>query len=97
MPSSLVSVKSDEAQAAGRVLLPEHHVLLRAGERPPRPDAPLQRAPDAGTDLGMAPPDLGQDGDGAQTRRRLQDRHDLGVPDVGQRIGPAPAARRLLL
>ena len=34
---------------------------------------------------------------GADAGRRLQDRHDLGVPNVGQRIGPPPAARRLLL
>jgi hypothetical protein len=45
----------------------------------------------------MATPDLRKDGNGAQAWGRLQDRQDLGVPYVGQRIGPAPAARGLLL
>ena len=38
-------------------------------ERPPAPDAPLQRAPDAGADLGMAPADLLENGDWPQTRQ----------------------------
>ena len=86
-----------QAETAGLVLLAEDDVLLRAGQRPPGPHAPLQRAPDAGADLGMAPPDLFEHGNGADAGRRLQDRHDLGVPNVGQRIGPPPATRRLLL
>ena len=86
-----------QPHAAGRVLLPEHHVLLGAFERPPRANAPLQRAPNTGADLGMAPPDLGQDGNRAQTRCRFQDRHDLGVPDLVERIGSSPAALLLLL
>jgi hypothetical protein len=45
----------------------------------------------------MATPDLRKDSDGTQAWRRLQDRHDLGVPYVGQRIGPPSPARGLLL
>ena len=84
-------------QSAGRMLLPEHHVLLGAGQRPPRADTPFERAPNAGTDLGMAPPDLSQDGNRAQSRRRFEDRHDLAVPHLGERIGSPPATRSLLL
>jgi hypothetical protein len=57
----------------------------------------LTRLPTARADLGMATPDLRKDGNGAQAWGRLQDRHDLGVPYVGERIRPAPAARGLLL
>ena len=45
----------------------------------------------------MATPDLCKDGNGAQAWGRLQDRHDLGVPYVGKRIGPPSSARGLLL
>ena len=89
--------KVGQAETAGWVLLPEHDILLRSSERPPRPHATLQRAPDARANLGMAPPDLHKDGNGAQAWGRLQDRHDLGVPYVGERIGPPSSARGLLL
>jgi hypothetical protein len=52
-----------QAQPARRVLLPEDDVLFGAVERPPGADAPLQGAPDAGSDLGMAPSDLVENGD----------------------------------
>ncbi len=86
-----------QAETAGWVLLPEHDILLRSDQGPPRPHATLQRAPDARANLRMATPDLRKDSDGAQAWRRLQDRHDLGVPYVGQRIGPPSSARGLLL
>ena len=89
--------KVGQAETARWVLLPEHDILLRSGERPPRPHATLQRAPDARADLGMATPDLRKDGNGAQAWGRLQDRHDLRVPYVGQRIGPPSSPRGLLL
>ena len=42
--------------------------------------------------------DLLEDGDRPQARARLfKHRHDLAVPDGGQRIGSAPLARRFLL
>jgi hypothetical protein len=64
-----------QAKPAGLVLLPEDNVLFWAGQRPPTPDAPFQRAPDAGADLGMAPPYLFQKRNG-------------GMPGAAFRIGP---------
>ena len=63
-----------QAETAGRVLLPEHDVLVRSSQSPPCSHAPLQRAPDARTDLGMAAPDLLDDGNGPDAGCRLQDR-----------------------
>ena len=86
-----------EPHQPGRMLLPEDHVMLGAFECPPRPDAPLQRAPDARADLGPPSPDLAHHGDRPDTGAGLEDRHHLAVPDINERIGPPPAARRLLL
>jgi hypothetical protein len=77
-------------------LLPEDNVLFWAGQRPPTPHAPFQRAPDAGADLGVAAPYLFEDRNGADAGGRLQDGDDLAIPNTGKRVGPAPAARRLL-
>ena len=45
----------------------------------------------------MTPLHLLEDRDRAQTRRRLQHRHDLGIKNLDQRIGSAPAAGQRLL
>ena len=82
-----------QAEAAGLVALPEDHLLLLAMDRPPCPDAPLQRAPDAAAERGMAPQHLLEDGDGTNAGRRLQERHDLAIENVGERIGTAAPAR----
>jgi hypothetical protein len=84
-------------QPARRVLLAKDDVAVGAVQRPPGADAPLQSAADAGSDLGMAAPDLVEDGDRPQTGGILQHRHHLAVADLGQRIRPPVAARRLLL
>jgi hypothetical protein len=42
-----------QAKPSGRMLLPEDHILLGTMERSPGSDAPLQRASDAGADLGV--------------------------------------------
>jgi hypothetical protein len=34
---------------------------------------------------------------GADAGSRLQDRHDLAIPNMGKRVGPAPATRRFHL
>src|SRR4029079_13383509 len=86
-----------QPEPARRMLLPEDNVPLGAVERPPGTDAPLQSAPYAGADLGMAPPNLIENRDRPQVRGALQQRHYLAVPDHGQRISPATDARRLLL
>jgi hypothetical protein len=72
-------------------------VLFWAGQRPPTPHAPLQRAPDAGADLGVASPELFEDRNGADAGGHLQDRDDLAIPNIGKWVGSAPATRRLLL
>jgi len=79
------------------MLLPEDDVLLGAVERPPSADAPLQRTPNAGADLGMAPPDLVENGDRPQARGALEQRHHLAVPNIGKRIAPPTFARCFLL
>ena len=85
-----------QAKTAGFMLLPEDDVLFRAGQRPPSPHAPFQRAPDAGADLRMAPPYLFENRNGADARGRLQDRDDLAIPNIGKRVGPSPATRHFL-
>jgi hypothetical protein len=79
------------------MLLSEDDVLLGAVQRPPGTDAPLQRAADTGADLGMAAPDLVENGHRSQARGALQHRHHLAVPDRSQRIVPSTATRRFLL
>ena len=82
-----------QAEAAGLVALPEDDLLLLAMDRPPCPDAPLQRAPDAAAEGGMTPQHLLEDGDGPNAGRRLEERHHFTVEDISQGIGPATAAR----
>ncbi len=86
-----------QPQPARRMLLPEDDVLLGAVQRPPGADAPLQRAANTGADLGMAAPDLVENGDRPQARGALEQRHHLAVPNRSQRIAPSAAARRFLL
>jgi hypothetical protein len=86
-----------QSEPAWLVLLPEDHVALRAIHRPPGADAALQSSTDARKKARMAAPHLLEDRDGAQGRSGGKHRHDLGIPDVGQWIGAAALARRLLL
>src|SRR5205823_6487812 len=79
------------------MLLPEDNVLLGPVQRPPGADASLQRAADTGADLGMAAPDLVENGHRPQAWGALQQRHYLAVPNLSQRISTSAATRRLLL
>jgi hypothetical protein len=79
------------------MLLPENDVLLGPVQRSPGADAPLQRAPDARADLGMAAPDLVENGDRSQARSALEQRHHLAGPKPDQRVTPPAVARRFLL
>jgi len=55
-------VKSDNPSRPRCVLLPEDDVPLSPIERPPGADAPFQRTADTDADLGMAVPDLVENG-----------------------------------
>jgi hypothetical protein len=79
------------------VVLAEDDILLGPFDGAPGSHAPFQRAPDIGIKAGMPPPDLVKDGDRPDARRRFQDRHDFGVPNLSERIGPPASARRLFL
>src|SRR5207244_506527 len=91
-----------QAETTRLVLLPEDDVLFRAGHRPPTPHAPFQRAPDAGADLGMAPPYLFENRNGADARGRLDPmrQRDAGNRDAERaRVGEVRQAEttRLVL
>src|ERR1700692_2457465 len=86
-----------QAKPAGFVLLTKDHILLGAGEGSPTAHSPFQRAPNAGANLRMAPPDLVEHRNSPNDGSRLQDRHDLAVPHLGQRVRPPPATRRFLM
>src|ERR1700722_5668221 len=86
-----------QAETAGLVFLTEDHIQFGSDQRSPRAHAPLQRAPDAGADLRMAPPDLVKHRNSPNAGRRLQDRHNLAVPNLGQWVRPPSATRRFLL
>jgi hypothetical protein len=86
-----------QPEPPGLVNLAEHHLALGAVQRPPSADAPLQRPPDPGAEIGMPAQQLLEDGHRPQARAGLEHRNDLGVEDLRQRIGPSPPARRALL
>src|SRR6201987_5424948 len=86
-----------QAKPAGFVLLTKDHIQLGAGQGSPAAHSPFQRAPNAGADLRMAAPYLVEHRNGPNARSRLQDRHDLAVPNLRQGGRTPPASRRLLL
>ena len=75
--------KIGQAKAPRRVLLTEDDVLFGTVEGSPHADATFQRAADTGTDLGVAPPDLVEDGDRPQARYALEQRHHFAIPNRG--------------
>jgi hypothetical protein len=82
-----------QPEPARRMFLPEDDVLLGAVQRPPPADAPLQGAADAGASLGMAPPDLVENGDRPQARGALEQGHHLTIPNRSERVMPPATAR----
>src|SRR5260370_33333285 len=82
-----------QPEPARRMFLPEDDVLLGPVQRPQGADAPLQGAPDAAADLGMAAADLVKNSHRPQAWGALQQRHHLAVPNSGQRISPAATTR----
>src|SRR5882757_1935937 len=81
----------------GLVPLAADHILLGPRQRSPRAHATFQRAPNAGCDLRMAPPTLFGHRYGPNAGSRLQDRHNLAVPNLGQWIRSPSATWRFLL
>src|SRR6516225_9315824 len=92
-----MSVKSDKPNRPGEGSRRKMTSRSAPFERSPAADAPLQRPADADADLGMAAPDLVENGHRSQAWGALQQRHHLVVPNRGQRIGPSTAPRRFLL
>src|SRR5262245_7964082 len=86
-----------QAQPPGHLLLAEDHVLLRAIVRLPHADAPLQCSAHVAIEVGMSSDDLVKDGDRPYSRCLLEQRHDLALPQLSERIGPAPTAWNVLL
>src|ERR1700757_136838 len=86
-----------KSQPSWRMLLPEDDVLLGPVQCPPGTDAPLQRAANTHADLGMATPDLVENGHRPKAWSALQQRHYLAVPNLSQRVATSAATRRFLL
>jgi len=86
-----------QAEPAWLMRLPEDDLLFLAVNGPPGPDTAFDGAANAGTEFGMTPQHLLEDCDRPDARRRLQQRHDLGVENVGERVGAAALARNLPL
>src|SRR5712691_5078355 len=95
-PRSPMSVKSDSPSRPGgcscRKMMSCSAPFSARGA-----NATLQRAPDAGTDIGMAAADLVENGDRPQARGALEQGHHLAVPNRGQGVRPAAIARHFLL
>ena len=85
-----------QAALAGFVLLAEDHFPVGAVLGAPDADPSLQRAPDAGIEVRMPAHQFLEHADRADRGAVLQDRHHLGLEDIGQGIGTAPSARRAL-
>ena len=81
-----------QPHAAGLVHLAEHHLLLGPEQGAPGPDAALHGSAHAGTEVRMAAGNLLEDRHRPQAGGSLEHRHDLAVPDGGDRIGAAPTA-----
>jgi len=86
-----------EPHAAGFVHLAEHHLPFLAIQSAPSADAAFEGATNAGVEFGVAPPQLVEYRHRPDARSCLEQRNDLGLEDIGQRIGPAACARRLLV
>ena len=84
-----------QAHSSRRVLLPEHHISVRAVERAPSPDAALQGATDSHRHFRMATADLLEDRHRPDARSSLKHRHDLAVPHAGERVRTATPTRLL--
>ena len=86
-----------QPQTTGFVYLTEHDVMFLAMECAPVANTPLECAAHVAREVGMAAKHLVQYGYRPDAGSGLEQRHDLGVKDCGQGIGPATPAWCLLL
>ena len=86
-----------QAHAPGFVGLAEHHLLFLAMQRAPGPNAAFERPTNARIELRVTPPQLVEYGDRPDAWRRQEQRDDLGLEDVEERIGPPSLARSLFV
>jgi hypothetical protein len=77
--------------------LSEDYLLFGAVDRAPYPDAPLQCPPNAAIKLRMAATQLLENGNHPDTRRRLEQGHDLLIEYRSQRVRSPPLALNLSL
>ena len=76
--------------------LPENDLLLFAMDGPPRADTPLQGPANAASQFRMAADHLLENGDRSKAGGCLQHRHDFGIENISERIGPSASSRSLL-
>lgn len=86
-----------QAPIARRVSLTEDHLLFRAAPRAPGAHAPFDGATDPRRQIRVSTAHLLEYSHGAQRGRGFQQRANVGLEQFPQRIGPASAARGLLL
>ena len=70
----------------------EHHHVTE--DQPLTSKCPCEGPPNSLAKLWVAAQNLARNCHGSQTRCRFRHRHDLGVEDPGQRIGPSPVTWR---
>ena len=75
---------------AGLMLRPKDDILFWAGQCPRTPHAPFQRASDAGTDLGVASPQLFENCDGADAGGHF----NIGTISLSQTSASGSGRRR---
>ena len=85
-----------QALPARLMLLAEDHLPLGAVLGAPDADPPLQGLPHTLAQLGMAAQQLLEHADRADAGTVLENRHDVRLEDIGQRVRPLPATRLAL-
>jgi hypothetical protein len=86
-----------QAEPARFVSLAENHLLLGSIYRPPGADAPFHGPSNARVKIGVPAAHLLEDRHHPQSRRRLEERYDLAVENIGQRVRPPAFARHATL
>ena len=85
-----------QTHAARLLDLRKNHILTWVMQGFPGGDAPLQGPPRRGVDLaGMQAGQFDEQRDRAQSRGGSQQRHDLFVPQAGERVRPGPVGPAL--